>query len=380
MPSVADFVEAVERLAPPNLAEPGDRVGLHVGRLGAPLRGPILLTIDLTERVLDEAIAAGASAVLAYHPPIWQPLKAVTDGSARERIIFRAIESGIAVYSPHTALDAAAGGLTDWLCECFSADGAGVPGDCRALTPHAQPDPSREVKIVTFVPEAHVERIRNAMASAGAGIIGRYRVCSFAVPGTGSFFGLDGTSPAVGTPGQVEQVPEVRLEMVCSRRALAIAVETLRGFHPYEEPAIDVYPLEGEPRRAIGLGRRLVLDRPVPVAEIARRLREHLGVARIQVALVDEADPPRGKIAVVAGSGGDALALAIRERCDVFVTGEMTHHAILEALHAGVSVVLAGHTNTERGYLPRLARRLAAELPGIEARVSRSDADPLRRL
>ena len=172
----------------------------------------------------------------------------------------------------------------------------------------------------------------------------------------------------------------MRLEMVCSRRALAIAVETLRGFHPYEEPAIDVYPLEGEPRRAIGLGRRLVLDRPVPVAEIARRLREHLGVARIQVALVDEADPPRGKIAVVAGSGGDALALAIRERCDVFVTGEMTHHAILEALHAGVSVVLAGHTNTERGYLPRLARRLAAELPGIEARVSRSDADPLRRL
>lgn len=379
-PTVAEFVAAVERLAPPALAESWDRVGLHVGRRSAELTGPVLLTIDLTERVLEEAIAARASAVLAYHPPIWNPLKTITDGSARERLVYRAIEAGVAVYSPHTALDAAPGGLTDWLCECLSADGTAIPGDCRALTPFTQPDPTREVKIVTFVPEKDLERIRMALASAGAGIIGRYRVCSFASPGNGSFFGMEGTAPSVGSPGQVESVPEIRLEMVCSRRALPIAVETLREFHPYEEPAIDVYDLHGEPRRGIGQGRRLVLDQAAPVAELARRLRDHLGVARLQVALTDESDPPRGTIGVVAGSGSDALALAIREQCDVFVTGEMTHHAILDALHAGVSVVLAGHTNTERGYLPRLARKLGDILRGVEFRVSATDRDPLRRV
>lgn len=379
-PTVADLVAAIERLAPPKLAEPWDRVGLHVGRHTAPLDGPVLLTIDLTERVLDEALAAGASAILAYHPPIWTPLKAITDASARERIIYRAIEAGIAIYSPHTALDAAPAGLTDWLCECLSASGTTVPGDCRALTPFAQPDPSREVKIVTFVPESHVQRLRESMATAGAGIIGKYRVCSFATPGTGSFFGLDGTSPAIGTPGQVELIPEVRLEMVCSERALALAVETLRGFHPYEEPAIDVYDLHGDPRRGIGLGRRIVLDQPASVTEIAQRLRDRLGASRIQIALADDADPPRSTIGVVAGSGGDALALAIREQCEVFVTGEMTHHAILDALHAGLSVVLAGHTNTERGYLPRLAKNLSDSLKGVDFRVSTADRDPLRRL
>jgi dinuclear metal center YbgI/SA1388 family protein len=379
-PTVADLVAAVEKIAPPALAESWDRVGLQVGSQAAPLSGPVLLTIDLTERVLDEAIAAKAAAIIAYHPPIWNPLKSITDAEARQRLIYRAIRAGLAIYSPHTALDAASGGLTDWLCECLSADGSAIPGDCRALTPFNQPEFTREVKIVTFVPEKDVDRLRKALASAGAGIIGRYRVCSFATPGTGSFFGLEGAAPAIGMPGQIELVPEVRLEMVCSHRALPIAVETLREFHPYEEPAIDVYDLHGEPRRGVGLGRRLVLDQPARVADLAARLREHLGVSRIQVALTDEADPPRSTIGVVAGSGGDALALAIREQCEVFITGEMTHHAILDALHAGVSVVLAGHTNTERGYLPRLAKRLGELVKGAEFRVSTMDRDPLRRL
>ncbi|MEZ6233854.1 MAG: Nif3-like dinuclear metal center hexameric protein [Phycisphaerales bacterium] len=379
-PTVADLVAAVERIAPPHLAESWDRVGLHVGQRAAAIAGPVLLTIDLTERVIDEAIRAKAAAIIAYHPPIWNPLTSITDATPRERILYRAIQAGIAVYSPHTALDAAPHGLTDWLCECLSPDASRIPGDCRALTPFAQPDPTRQVKIVTFVPAEKVENLRMALASAGAGIIGNYRVCSFATTGTGSFFGAEGSKPVVGKPGQVELVEEVRLEMVCSKRALPIAIETLREFHPYEEPAIDVYDLHGEPRRAVGLGRRLVLDQPAPVAELAGRLRDHLGVSRTQIALVDQADPPRSTIGVVAGSGGDALALAIAEQCDVFVTGEMSHHSIVEALHAGVNVILAGHTNTERGYLPRLAKRLASSLSSLEFRVSTSDADPLRRL
>src|SRR5690606_27066841 len=106
-----------------------------------------------------------------------------------------------------------------------------------------------------------------ALASAGAGIIGKYQVCSFAAPGLGTFFGGEGASPTTGQAGRLENVPEVRLEMVCSKAALALAMETLERFHPYEEPAVDVYELVGRPLRHAGAGRRLSLDQPATLAE-----------------------------------------------------------------------------------------------------------------
>jgi putative NIF3 family GTP cyclohydrolase 1 type 2 len=112
-------------------AEDWDRVGLHVGDPARDLAGPVLLTIDLTERVLDEAIGLRASAIVAYHPPIWKPLDRITSATATERIVRGAIEAGIAVYSPHTALDAAAGGVTDWLTECVAVKASKNPGETR---------------------------------------------------------------------------------------------------------------------------------------------------------------------------------------------------------------------------------------------------------
>ena len=185
---VRDLVNAVKQLAPKAFAESWDKVGLLVGRTEAPLKGPVLLTIDLTERVLDEAQHSGVSAIISYHPPIWEPLARLTDESARQRIILRCAELGIAVYSPHTALDAAPGGVTDWLCEGLSGGNGKIAGDCRALTPHAKNDPTQEVKIVTFVPRDDVEKVRNALAAAGAGRIGGYQVCSFSTEGMGTFF------------------------------------------------------------------------------------------------------------------------------------------------------------------------------------------------
>lgn len=378
MPTVAELIAAIERFAPPEFAEPWDKVGLHVGSAQRSLDGPVLLTIDLTEPVLAEAIDHRASAIIAYHPPIFEPLNRVTDGTPRQRIVLRAIEHRIAIYSPHTALDAAEGGVTDWLCEGLSGGGPGeVRGDCRALTAHEGPG---SCKIVTFVPEPHAEAVRNALASSGAGIIGDYRVCSFSARGRGTFLGLEGTRPAVGEAGRIEEVDEVRLEMICPQRALALAVETLRRFHPYEEPAIDIYPLRGLPRRGVGPGRRLVLDRPATVAQLGQRLVAHLGRARVQTALAAEPDTPIDTVGVVPGAGASLARLARDQGCQVFVTGEMRHHEIIASRHAGLSIVLAGHTNTERGFLPRLADRLRADLPGVGFEVSKADADPLKTM
>lgn len=380
---MADLIAAMERIAPLAHAEPWDKVGLLVGSAGHELSGPILLTIDLTERVLAEAIEAEASAVIAYHPPIWEPLTRVTDTSPAQRIVLGAVERGISIYSPHTALDAVPGGICDWLCEGLSggSGGGGTPGkiqgDCRALTPHHDRSHTQEVKIVTFVPADHVETVRNALATAGAGIIGRYKVCSFATPGTGTFLGDKSTKPAVGHAGRLESTPELRLEMVTSKAALPLAIQTLRRFHPYETPAIDVYELLPTPQREFGAGRRLVLDRPVPLDELATRFKAFLGTSTVRIADAGHPGPVR-TIGVCAGAGSSMLAAAKAEGCEVFVTGELSHHQVIASLHSGVSVILGEHTGTERGYLPRLAARLAVELPGARLIVSTTDRDPLR--
>lgn len=382
---VQTLVSAIESIAPLNLAEPWDKVGLLVGDHTQELTGPVLLAIDLTEDVLDEAVSLGAGAIVAYHPPIWEPLKRLTAARATERVILRAARAGIAVYSPHTALDACTGGINDWLCEGFApvakaSKATPVAGDCRALTPHAELATTQQLKIVTFVAQADADRIRQGLATAGAGIIGGYQVCSFAAPGTGTFLATEGTNPRIGQRQRLEHVPEIRLEMVVSTAGLALALETLRQFHPYEEPAIDVYALHAKPQRAVGAGRRLVLDRPANINTLAERIRSFLGVEHVMVATPRDWSASRQieRIGVCAGAGASLVDLAQHEGCEIFFTGELKHHEVMDCLRRGMGVILAGHTNTERGYLPRLAQKLKSVLSGCKFVVSRADKDPLR--
>jgi dinuclear metal center YbgI/SA1388 family protein len=376
---VQDLIAIMQEIAPLEYAEEWDRVGLLVGDTRRVLTGPVMLTIDLTERVLGEAIGAGCSAIVAYHPPIFEPLARITDATPRQRVILRAVEADIAIYSPHTALDAVPGGITDWLCEGLSGEGVEpgrIAGDCRALTAHATLPASHEVKIVTFMQPADVENIRNALATAGAGRIGAYQLCSFETRGTGTFLAAPTADPAVGRPGHLESIDEVRLEMVCGRASLPLALELLRRFHPYEEPAIDIFQLLPSPKRSAGPGRRLVLDKPATVAELATRFKGFLKRERIRYALAWD-DRPITTIGVVPGSGASLSRLAKDEGCELFVTGEMKHHEVLGALNAGMSLVLGNHTSTERGYLPRLAEKMKKLAPGLETLVSQVDQDPL---
>ncbi|MCW5755831.1 MAG: Nif3-like dinuclear metal center hexameric protein [Phycisphaeraceae bacterium] len=379
MATVGDLIHALDTFAPLRYAGDWDNVGLILGSRAQPLAGPVLLTIDLAPEVMEEARSIRASAILAYHPPIFHPIKSITDETAMGAMLLQAITSGMAIVSPHSSLDAAPGGMTDWLCEAISGSKTegSIAGDVRALTPHQEQPASQQVKVITFVPEKDAEQLRNALASAGAGIIGNYTACSFSIPGTGTFFAGDDASPAVGEVGHLERVPEVRLEMVCSRAALPIAMETLRQFHPYEEPAVDLYELMPEPVRHAGAGRRMVLDRPASPAEIADRLKTFLGIPAVKVATPDGGvHTPVRTVGVCPGAGASLRHHALQARCDFFVTGEMTHHEALELLRKGCGVLLAGHTNTERGYLPRLKDRLADLLPGVECAVSTRDRTP----
>lgn len=369
-------VELLSELAPPRFAESWDNVGLVLGV--APSGGTppsverLLCTIDLTHAVLDEAIARRTGLIVAYHPPIFAPLKKLDGTPTGGGPLLRAAAERIAVYSPHTALDAAPGGVNDWL-----ATGVGR-GATAPLVDAAVLDSSAELKLVTFVPPEHADRLREALAAAGAGVIGEYSQCSTQAPVTGTFLGSASSNPTIGTAGKLETVAEVRLEMVCPKRALGALARALRDAHPYEEPAWDVYALAPRPAPGVGMGRSIELTEPVPLTALVDRLKAHLGRPSLRVA----AAPAHGsgglvrRVAVCAGSGKSVFDRA--PGFDVYVTGELGHHAVLAHLAAGSSVILAEHSSTERGYLRDYATRITERSAGaLEALVSETDREPL---
>lgn len=364
-----ELISAFDSFAPPYLANEWDNVGLLVGTPDWS-SNKILLTIDLTEAVMQEAISLNTNTIVSYHPPIFNPLKSVTNRSFKERIVLDAILHKIAIYSPHTSLDVARGGVNDWIVE-----GIGV-GDVRAIQPFGNLPPDEECKLVTFCPEDKVEELRLSLSSVGCGRIGQYEQCSFATTGTGTFIGNEGTNPTHGKAGELQRVIECKFEMVVSKNSLSLAIQALRQFHPYEEPALEVYELCERPRREMGVGRRIHLDKPVQLDELSRKLKKHLGIGYVRVA------PAAGKgnrievqtVGLCAGAGGSVCELAIDDGCEVFITGEMTHHQVIAATARGCTVMLTGHTNSERGYLPKLKEQLETLLPEASITVSKADA------
>jgi len=370
-PTVADLVRAMEAIAPLRHAASWDNVGLLLGDADRPLRS-VLLAIDLTAAVAAEARATGAGAVVAYHPPIFRPRKSLTTADPQGRALLSLASAGVAVHSPHTALDAAPGGLADWL-----VDGLGA-GTTAPIEPAAERPAEEAVKIVTMVPEEAAAAVRESMAAVGAGRIGEYDLCSFEIRGEGTFRGSDASRPAIGRRGVLERVAEVRLEMPCGRDALPAALAALRRTHPYEEPPIEVHGLDPRPSTDAGAGRVRRLGAPARLGEVVERVKRRLGVEQVLVAAPHGLDAEVRSIGACPGAGGELLAAARAMGADLYLTGEMRHHDVLAASESGCAVVLAGHTNTERPFLPELAARLRSALDGVSVEVSAADRWPLR--
>jgi dinuclear metal center YbgI/SA1388 family protein len=380
--TLTEVLALLERLAPLHLSEAWDNTGLLLEPLSA-LARPIeraFLCIDLSEVVLDEAIERRADLLIAYHPPLFRGLKRLRARASEERVLLRALDAGLAVYSPHTALDAAAEGVNDWLARAFGA------GRRTPLVAHPGLAIPAEFKLVVFVPQAQVAELRSALSrELGLGRIGNYSECSYELDGRGSFFGNEAAQPSVGERGKLEFAPEIRLEMRCPASALKDLARVIAAHHPYEEPAWDVYPLalppSSEPHANVGAGRLLQLDTPISLGEAVTRLKKHLDLPTLRVATsgTHAAGAPIARIAVCAGAGG-SLFENIHD-AQLFVTGEMRHHDVLAKLRAGSSVILSEHTHTERGYLPEFGRRLESMAEGqLRVLISERDADPLRSM
>ena len=144
---------AMEAVAPARLAESWDNVGLLLGDRAAPC-GRVLVAVDWTAAVMEEALALGVDAVVSYHPPIFDPLRRLASDDPRQRLLLDAAQAGIALLSPHTALDAVKGGVNDWLAEGIAggADALALSAGFEPLRPAALLPVGEAFKLVVFVP------------------------------------------------------------------------------------------------------------------------------------------------------------------------------------------------------------------------------------
>ncbi|MFZ5815156.1 MAG: Nif3-like dinuclear metal center hexameric protein [Bacillota bacterium] len=367
MTTVGKIAAYIEELAPPEWAEQWDNVGLQVGEPSAPA-GRILVALELTGAVIEEAVQTQADLVVVHHPPIFRPLKALRFDTPGGRRIQRLVRQGIALYAAHTNLDQAAGMTNDSL-----AAAAGLEEHEVLLKAGEE----KYLKLVVFVPRGHEDAVLEALAREGAGHIGNYSHCTFQSPGTGTFLPLEGSNPYLGRQGELERAEEIRLETILPESKARRAVQAMIQAHPYEEVAYDLYPL-ANPGRLRGHGRIGRLAAPVTLAQLADQLKGRLKTPHLRI--VGDPNRPISTVAVGAGSGGSLIPHAARRGADLLVTGDVGYHDAQDAMDLGLAVIDVGHYNSEAIVIPPLAaylrERLAADGLAAEVIEAQAGRDP----
>ncbi|NGZ73853.1 Nif3-like dinuclear metal center hexameric protein [Saccharibacillus alkalitolerans] len=361
-------IQLMEKFAPKHLAVENDKIGLQLGTLNKEI-SKVLVALDVTHEVVDEAIALGANLIVAHHAIIFRPLANLRTDTPMGALYEKLIKNDIAVYISHTNLDVAEGGMNDWMAE---------------LVGIANPKPLEELqseklyKLVAYVPKSHHQGVLDAVLAAGAGAIGDYSHCSFNTEGTGTFLPGEGTHPHLGSPGKLERAEEIRIETIVPDGLRSKVVQAMLKAHPYEEVAYDLYLLE-QKGKSFGLGRVGKLDEPKTLAELTEVVKKGFDVPAARVV----GDPNRliKKAAVLGGSGSRYIHHAIRQGADVLITGDIDYHTAHDALMAGLSIIDPGHNSEKvmkREVAELLGRMLEQSGSGTTVHASEPNTEPFR--
>jgi dinuclear metal center YbgI/SA1388 family protein len=385
MTTVSDICSWLEQFAPSYLAEEWDNVGLLWGDPTATV--PRIMTcLTVSPATAAEAIQEQASLIVSHHPVLFRAVKRIRADLVETGHLWRLARAGIAIASPHTAFDNTQHGINDLLCRRL---GLLEVSPLRRIAPKFDATKTllptsaapRSFKVVVFTPESDREAVLAGAFEGGAGQIGAYHECSFAIPGEGTFYGTEATNPTRGQRGRRETVRELRLEVICPAANLGAVLTAIRARHSYEEPAIDVYPLQelgpaSHPVNELGAGRigRFVEARNL--AEFASLAGRALG--RVAVQMVGDPNRQILRVAVACGAGDEFLSDALRAGADVLLTGEVRFHRGIEAEAHGIGLVTAGHYATERLGVEDLAQRIAVAFPSVTVWPSQSERDPFR--
>lgn len=348
---ISELIHFFESKVPPLLQDGFDNTGLQVGDTAQELTG-VLVAVDVSESVLREARELGANLVFTHHPILFHALKKITPRSYVERCVAYALKHDIVLYAAHTNLDNSPIGLNHYWAHRMGLQ------DCRVLSPVSD----YHYKLTTYVPTAEAERLRVAFRDAGLGTQGDYSGCSFSTEGVGRFAPGDGAHPYVGATGAWHAEREEMVSILLRRDQLSTAQSLIADTHPYEEPAVDIYPLRySDPRTGAGIIGHL--EEPLSISELTERMRSWQPIRSIAHSKVLR-DPVR-KIAFCGGSGAFLMKEAARQRADIFITGEAKYNDYWDARDL-VTLMTIGHYESEELSV-RLIYDLLSQKKGIFA-------------
>lgn len=313
---IADAIAVMEEAFPVATQDDWDNSGLIIGNAGDELQG-ILLTVDITEAVVNEAVNRNCNLIVSHHPILFRGVKRIVGATDEQRLIATAIHNGVALYASHTCCDKSPRGTSAKLAQMIGLQETTV----------LVPERNYLYKIITFVPTEHAESVRDAMFAAGAGHIGAYSECSYNLDGRGTFRALDGTHPFVGAIGSRHTEPEVRIETIAPRHSVGKVIGSLIEAHPYEEPAYDIYPLENE-LATLGYGVVGTLSEEMQPMDFLSLLKRTFGCGAIRH---NDFNRPIRRVAICTGSGSEFIRNALNVKADAYVTADIKYHQFAEA-------------------------------------------------
>lgn len=365
----SEITKVIETVAPRSLAESWDNVGLQIGSFQKRVE-KVLLTLDVTEAVVREAVVEKADMIIAHHPFIFNGIKSICTDELKGKIVAELIRNDISLYVAHTNLDKAELGLNDYIAKTLGIE-------------KRQPlDPSDEdklYKIVVYVPVDYTDKIVEVMGDSGAGFIGNYSHCTYRTVGQGTFKPLEGTDPFIGEEGEVTTVKEDRVETIIDGRMMKTLIQKLKKVHPYEEMAYDLYPLEnGLLLNQNGLGKIGTLKEAMAPDAFIAHVKKALNLSHVRAAGNEPSKVK--KVALCTGSGAEFIGLAKVKKADVYITGDLKYHDAQRAAENNLWVLDAGHFGTEKmvvGLLENLLRENVND-PEIEYVRSNFNEDFMR--
>ncbi|MGM0139507.1 YbgI/family dinuclear metal center protein [Enterococcus sp. DIV0755b] len=342
-----DFIKRFEAYCPLWLAEEGDPVGLHIGTLNKPIKR-VMMTLDVRPEVVKEAIDKKIDLIVAKHPPIFRPIKRLTETDPQTKMYLDLVKHDIAVYAAHTNMDIIPDGLNDWFCEML---------DIKVEDFMTQTHEVNFKKLIVYVPVEAAASMREALGKAGAGQQGNYQFTSFQTVGMGRFTPVENANPTIGSVGQPQSVQEAKVEVILPATIEAEVLKAMYATHPYEEPAFDLFTLDNEPMR-YGIGRVGYLSQPMTIENFTAKVKEVFELDGLRlVEPLENAKKMVQKIAICGGSGGNFYPDAIKKNADVYLTGDVYYHTAHDMQANGLTVIDPGH-NIERVCIPRFIEKM----------------------
>jgi dinuclear metal center YbgI/SA1388 family protein len=354
--------EILENRFPLSFQESYDNSGLIVGNPNNESE-KALVCIDVTDKVIDEAIEHHCDLIISHHPFIFGGLQKINLSNPTGKIIEKAIKNNITIYAAHTNLDNTSGGVNSILCAKLGL----------VNTEFLKPKKGVLRKLVTFCPEGHSEKVREAMFSAGAGNIGNYSSCSFNAQGQGTFFASENTNPFVGEINKLHYENETRIETVFPAYLEQKVVAAMLKNHPYEEVAYDIFTLENSFSKA-GEGMTGFLEKELSTENFLQFVKSTLSADRIRYSGIPSKQIK--KVAVCGGAGSSLINDAIRSGADAFITSDIKYHQFFEG--SGKFLLIdAGHYETEQFAKEIIHDFLIKNFPKFAIRISLINTNPV---